>query len=221
MENSYHPTDVQEDYLSPCELDSHANTSVAGRNFTLISEPTRMVTVHGYSPELTQVPKIPVASAATVWLHPNTAVEYLLVLHQCLYFGNCMEHSLICPNQMRSSGLIVDDTPQQFCVNSTHSIFDAIQGIRIPLLTKGVVSMFETYKTTQVQIYYLPRITLTSDDEWVHAASEVEINEMNYPPVVSMVCTTIVPDTIKCLSPPLTEEGFHTGCLHISIQLGR
>jgi hypothetical protein len=66
-------SDVQENFLSTCELDSHADTSVAGRNFPLISEPMRMVTVHGYSPDLPPLPKIPVASAATVWLHWPTA----------------------------------------------------------------------------------------------------------------------------------------------------
>jgi hypothetical protein len=163
MVNSYLASDVQEDFLTTCELDSHADTSVAGRNFALISEPTRMVTVHGCSPELTPLPRV--AFAATVWQHPTTAVEYLLILHQCLYFGNRMEHSLICPNQMRSSRLIVGDTPQQFCVKGTFSIFDATQEIQIPPTMKGVVSVFDTHKPTQEQIENLPRITITSDDE--------------------------------------------------------
>jgi hypothetical protein len=146
MVNSYHQTDVREDHVSTCELDSHADTSVAGRNFALISEPIRTVTVHGYSPELPAVPLIPVGSAATVWTNPSTGTQYLLVVHQCLFFGNCLAHSLIFPNQMRAHGIIVDDTPQQFCVKSTHSIFDAIQGICIPLSMKGVISVFDTHK---------------------------------------------------------------------------
>jgi hypothetical protein len=60
MVDSYHRTDVREDHLSTCELDSYANTSVAGRNFALILEPTRTVTVYtveiqgGVQPTLTK-----------------------------------------------------------------------------------------------------------------------------------------------------------------------
>jgi hypothetical protein len=71
---------------------------------------------------------------------------------------------------------------------------------------KGVVSVFDTYKPTQEQIEKLPRITLTSDDKWVHAALEVELNETNYLPGVSMVCATTNTDLRKCLSSLLTEE---------------
>jgi hypothetical protein len=35
-----------------CELDSHADTSVAGSNFILLEEPTCTVDVFGFSPEL-------------------------------------------------------------------------------------------------------------------------------------------------------------------------
>jgi hypothetical protein len=93
-----------------------------------------------------------------------------------------------------------------FCIKSTYSIFDAIQGVRIPLSMKGVISVFDTHIPNLSEIEEIPRITLTSDDEWVHMQSEVELNKTNYPPVASMVCADTNPDTMMCLSSLLTDE---------------
>ena len=98
-----------------CELDSHADTSVAGCNFALISEPTRRVAVHGYSKELPALADKPVASAATVYMDTNSGKKFLLVLHECLFMGERMDISLLCPNQLRMHGIVVEDTPRQFC----------------------------------------------------------------------------------------------------------
>jgi hypothetical protein len=41
---------------------------------------------------------IPIATAGTVWTQPGTGEMYLLVIHQCIFFGQGLKHSLICPN---------------------------------------------------------------------------------------------------------------------------
>jgi hypothetical protein len=74
-----------------CELDSHADTSVARSNFILLDGPTRYVDVHGYSPELKPLKNIPIATAVTAWVYLQTGQTYLLVLHEC-------------PNQLRETG---------------------------------------------------------------------------------------------------------------------
>jgi hypothetical protein len=57
---------------------------------------------------------------------------------------------------MRSNGLIEDDTTQLICVNITYSIFDAIQGICIPMLMRGVFLVFDTHKPKKEDIEPLP-----------------------------------------------------------------
>ena len=125
-------------------MDSHADTSVAGEGFVLITEPLRFVSVAGFSPELKSI-KVPIGSAATTYVDAKHGKSYLLILHECLSFGNRLKQSLLNPNQMRMHGLIVDDTPKQFAPDSTHSIFDPLSTVRIPLSLNRVISGFETH----------------------------------------------------------------------------
>ena len=59
-----------------CELDSHANTCVAGAGFVLYSPSDRNVSVHPFSEELGPVQNIPIATVATVWTNPRDGQPY-------------------------------------------------------------------------------------------------------------------------------------------------
>jgi hypothetical protein len=96
------------------ELDSHADTSCAGSNFIQLEDPVMFATVFPYSSELPALQEIPITSAGTAWVDPATGQPYLLILNECLFFGDRLNHSLLCPNQLRSNGLIVQDTPTMF-----------------------------------------------------------------------------------------------------------
>ena len=106
-----------------CELDSHADTCVAGSNTLRVAEEGREVTEHGYSDELALM-IAPVMTVATLWIHPETGKPYILVTHESLYFGDRMGTTLICPYQVRANGIKVEDVPRQFDPLSSHSIFD-------------------------------------------------------------------------------------------------
>ncbi len=53
------------------ELDSHAETCVAGRNTLLVSDDGRRVTVHPYSSEYKPIQDVSIATVATLWIHPD------------------------------------------------------------------------------------------------------------------------------------------------------
>jgi hypothetical protein len=48
---------------------------------------------------------IPIVTAATAYDDAATGVTYILVLGQCIYMGDKMPNSLICPNQLQSYGI--------------------------------------------------------------------------------------------------------------------
>jgi hypothetical protein len=85
-----------------------------GSNLVVIEHTSKMVNVHVYSTELDIVPGIPIVTAGTVWVDPKTKQPYLLVLNGCLYFGDRLKNSLICPNQLRANGVIAHDVSLQF-----------------------------------------------------------------------------------------------------------
>ena len=163
-----------------CEMDSHADTVAAGRNFVLYDTPSRTVNVHAYSEEYKPITDIPIATVATVWIDESNGQPYLLIFHEALFFGARLSHSLICPNQLRAQGLTVHDTPQQFDPTSTHSIQVHDPPTIIPLHLKGVVSCFPTIKPTDDDLENLPRIIMTSSATWNPCSSSFAKTEEKY-----------------------------------------
>ena len=154
---------------SMCELDSHADTCVAGPNCVQYEPADRTVTVHAYSNEYKPIPQVPVVTAATVWTCQDTGQDYLILIHESLFLGNRVESTLLNPNQMRAYGTMVDDVPVQFEPSSTHSICAKDEygdTVYIPLSMQGVISGFESRKPTPKELDTLPKVALTSPTTW-------------------------------------------------------
>jgi hypothetical protein len=90
------------------ECDSNANTCVLGKNFKLIELTGRVADVYGYKGD--EHDAIHILSGVTAYDHPQHGT-ILLTIHQALWYGTKMDHSLINPNQLRSYGVPVWDNP--------------------------------------------------------------------------------------------------------------
>ena len=159
-----------------CELDSHADTSVAGRNTVLLGPPERTVSVGAFT-EAYGTLRCDIGSAGTVWRDPSDQQDYLLVLHQALFFGDSSTDTLLNPNQMRANGLTVSDCPRQFDPTSTHSITvpqETGPPLHIPLELVGVTSGFESRLPTPDDIINLPRVELTGTATWDPSSTSLQ-----------------------------------------------
>jgi hypothetical protein len=67
--------------------------------------------VHGFHKSFDAILNIPVTTVATLWTDPQSGIAYILVIHQALYFGSQMDHSLINVNQIRITEIQVCDDP--------------------------------------------------------------------------------------------------------------
>jgi len=85
--------------LSNLEMDSHADTSCFGSNFTPISFTGQTCDVTPYTDSYEAMKDVPIASAATAWDNPETGTTIILEFHQGLWFGPKLQNSLINPNQ--------------------------------------------------------------------------------------------------------------------------
>lgn len=121
------------------ELDSHADTTVAGANMVLLEETGVKVSVSAFSPQHKAIKDIPIGSCALAYDDENTGNTYILVFNEMMYFGNKMPQSLINPNQVRAQEHLVRDCPQQYDGELTHSIITSC-GLEIPLHMMGVIS---------------------------------------------------------------------------------
>ena len=84
-----------------CELDSHADTCVAGSNFYFVGGDGRTVNVSPFTKSINSIADVPIGTVATLYHHPATGVEYLLIFHEALFLGSKLKGpSLLCPNQM-------------------------------------------------------------------------------------------------------------------------
>ena len=91
------------------ELDSHADTTVAGENWSIIKYTDQSCDVEPSSEKYTPMKDIPIVSAATGFTLENGR-SYILVFHEALYMPN-MRHTLINPNQFRNFREKVQDHP--------------------------------------------------------------------------------------------------------------
>ena len=160
---SYGSVDVSTDR---CELDSHADTNVGGANCILIDDTGEFATVHSFSEEQQPFKNVPIGTVATAWVDPSSGETFVLIFPQTLFFGTRMKHSLICPNQLRSFGVIVDDTPRQFDPSSSHSITIPGHNVVIPLQLSGVISHFSSHSPSDDELENCRRIVMCSDYPW-------------------------------------------------------
>jgi hypothetical protein len=80
------------------------------------------VNVYPFSENLPAVQEVPIATVLTIWECIKTGdIWMLLVINEALYFGNRLKESLLCPNQLRADGILVQYAPIQFDLTSTHS----------------------------------------------------------------------------------------------------
>ena len=94
------------------ELDSHADTSVIGKELALlIHDYETPVHVHEYTEEVGQSSNCHIVSAVIAYDHPEMGDMYMLVIHQAILIPE-MQNNLLCPMQLCDHGLAVNDEPK-------------------------------------------------------------------------------------------------------------
>ena len=109
--------------------------------------------------------KIPIATVAMAWSDDHTGQGFILIMHEVLYFGNDLDHSLINPNQIHHNGFQVFDNPYemgQACqigiiINDTDCILFHLAGTTI---------YFNLHFPTDHKIESFPHVVLTAKTPW-------------------------------------------------------
>ena len=162
------------------EMDSHADTIVAGNNCVVLELSGRNVSVAPFSEEYASIDDIPIATVATAYDCPDTGQVFILVFNEALYFGERMAHTLLCPNQLRDYGVTVDDTPTQYNKSSTHSLYIPDSDLRIPLELDGIISGFTTRAPTPRELDNTElHIEMLSDMPWNPNSKTFALTEDN------------------------------------------
>ena len=123
-------------------MDSHADVSCVGKHARITDIfHGKTFKVQPFNDSYTPMENIRTVNAA--FAHDTLdGQSYILHLNQALDFTRTMEHSLLCPNQARINGLIVEDVPIHLdhTNNSSHSITVPEMDIKLPLSQEGSIS---------------------------------------------------------------------------------
>ena len=148
--------------ISTNEMDSHADTCVAGKNWSVLSYTDVVCEVTPFTDEYESIKEVPIVTACTVWTDQNTGKEYLLVGEQFLWFGTSLDHSLLNPNQIRANYLKVQDNPFE-ADSGISAVTNHNDDVFIPFDATGTIISFESRVPTEEEKQSLPIIHLTAD----------------------------------------------------------
>jgi hypothetical protein len=156
------------------ETDNNADTTVMGKNFALLHHTRRIADVYPFDTNMAPT-AVPIATGATLYDHPD-GFPILLILHEALWYGNQLDHSLWNPNQLRAFGIPYWDNP----FDNAHTLgIDLAPNLHIPLQTKGTKVLFSTRVPTQDELMdpNIMRFDLTSDRDW--NPTQIKLSEVN------------------------------------------
>ena len=146
-----------------CELDSHADTTVAGSNCIILNYTGKVCDVSPYRDDYAPVTGVPIVKAATAWQSPHTGQTYILVFNEALWMGDSLDHTLINPNQLRHYGTAVQDNPTS---DKPLSIITEDGDFCMELMMAGTIIYMNTSTPSQKELQECPHIALTSPHPW-------------------------------------------------------
>ena len=156
-------TKVDSSFYGRCELDSHADTTVAGKNCVILNYTGRVCDVSPYRDDYESVKDVPIVHAATAWQSCHTGQTYILVFNEALWMGDTMDHTLINPNQLRHYGTEVQDNPTS---KYPLSIQTEDKEFCMELSMDGTIVFVDTHLPTDHELHNCPKIHLSSQHPW-------------------------------------------------------
>jgi hypothetical protein len=138
---------------------------VAGANTIPLWYSDQKVSLSPFIGEYSPISDVPIASVATAWDNPDNGSMLILVINEALYFGDRMDYSLLCPNQLHWNGLVVNDVPPMFNPDKPQCI-SIPDKLEIPLKMRGVMSYIEMRKPTIDELAKCEHLELTSARPW-------------------------------------------------------
>jgi hypothetical protein len=164
-----------------CEMDSRADTVCAGEHFIPLFHHGTECDVSGYSDELGTMKNITVMKFATAIDDVKSHKTHILIVTFALYFGPKIKQSLICLNQCREGGTIIDECPRQFNPASKHGLTSPDETLFVPFQMHGQTSFFLSRQTSKKELDECKRHYLTSEKEWDPMSDHFADAEMNVP----------------------------------------
>ncbi len=148
--------------VARCELDSHADTCVAGPDFLIFDYTGQQCDVTPYTNDYQPIISVSVVNAATACTDESTGETIILLHNQVLWYGKRMKMSLINPKQMRHYGVTVSDDP----TDSTRVFGATLDDTVIPFKMDGTVVYFKSRMPSRYELDNCKTVIMTDGNVW-------------------------------------------------------
>jgi len=145
------------------ELDTHADTFVAGRNCLLMHYTERVCDVMPYSDDYEAKKSVPIVQVATGYTN-SRGERYILIFNEAIWLPN-LANSLMNPNQLREFGVEVQDNPYSGDPMVIEKVGDEEDFVAC-LKSQGTNIFINTWTPTMRDLNECSHIVLTSPREW-------------------------------------------------------
>ena len=145
------------------ELDSHADTTVLGRNCIVLQYTGRECDVSPYTDEYEVIKSVPIMTGATTWTDQDSGQTAILVFNEALWMGDQLENSLVNQNQLRYYGTTVQDNPFS---DSPMYIMSSDGEFMMELEVDGTNMFVHTCTLTPRELEECPHIILSLPQYW-------------------------------------------------------
>jgi hypothetical protein len=153
----------EEGTVARCEMDSHADTCVAGPNFSVLEFTGEQCDVTPYTSDYQPITNVSVVNAVTAFTDESNGETVILNFNQVLWYGKRMKMSLINPNQLRHFGITVSDDP----TDTTRPFgISTGEGLFVPFQMEGTTVYFETRVPTGWELENCKSIQVTDSTVW-------------------------------------------------------
>ena len=148
--------------VARCEMDSHADTCVAGPNFLVLEFTGEQCDVTPYTSDYQPITNVSVVNAVTAFTDESTGETVILHFNQVLWYGKRMRMSLINPNQLRHYGITLSDDP----TDATRPFGISIAELCVPFKMDGTTVYFETRVPTAWELENCRNVQVTDSAVW-------------------------------------------------------
>ena len=176
-------------------IDSWADTCCSGRHCIVESYiDGKTVTANGFSNDLPSISNLPIANVKYAYDSPN-GTTYILRVNNSIHLGSKMDHSLLCPNQCRSNGILINTIPSCFSDDEhaqTVQIPQGNDGIIIPIQHYGPLPFIPVRRPTNEEIITCEEFCLTPEEDWEpYNQPAIEHSDQSYYATINIVNNAI------------------------------
>ena len=130
------------------ESDSNADTCCLGKNWIVYNYTSRTADVYPYDQAYKPAKDVPIVTGASAYTD-STDTTYILIIHEALFYGNKLDHTLLNPNQLRFNNVNYWDNP--YDKNNALSI-EVPDVLTIPLQLSGTKISFSSRTPTTMEL---------------------------------------------------------------------